>query len=478
MNRKLIIPVIAILAITACTEQSKKIETPRKKSVLTSSVNPIQVKVNDEMLYEHWTIDPTLDLDVCPIECEGAKNKVTFEAGGESVSFNVSINDTIDFDVLHNGDTAHTRIVGVLPNATFTEEYIKENSGKVKIAIPEVSELANILVALHPEAETDWNMTDSKSNYYKRVKKHFQPHLDHPMMDTIQKYITGLRPVSETDTLFSDQSYMYYYALKMNACAYHFDGDRKIANDGYIREMAYGWNAFDPMKDIELMEDFAKKSNFKAFYEANQPYYDSLLVTYEQLNPIGQMQRWLDQKFGFTYGNYAIYFSPLVYGAHSTQNFSKGDFNQSIMFIAKAEMDEKYTPVMNELLESRVVFTEIDHNYVNPVSDKYLKEINEVFADRDFWAEGEKSDMYNNPYKVFNEYMTFGVYTLYVNDHYDQKELLAFLPKMEDMMVGRGFYRFESFNRELLKKYQENTSISMDDLYQHMFKWCSEQQNN
>ncbi len=40
-------------------------------------------------------------------------------------------------------------------------------------------------------------------------------------------------------------------------------------------------------------------------------------------------------------------FSPLVYGAHSTQHFSDKNFNQTFMFICSAEFDSEYSKVMN-----------------------------------------------------------------------------------------------------------------------------------
>jgi hypothetical protein len=259
----------------------------------------------------------------------------------------------------------------------------------------------------------------------------------------------------------------------MNACAYVYDKKGKIKNNGFVKEYAKGWNSFDPMKDVAIFEDFAKKSNFREFYKNHKTYYDDLIKTYNQLNPISKMQNWLDQKFGFGYGSYVVYFSPFVYGAHSTQNIQSNGFTQSFMFIAKAEMDKAYSNVMNELLESRRVFTEIDHNYVNPISDKYLARINKSFSNRDIWAKGEATSMYNNPYAVFNEYMTWAVYSMYVNDNYLQKDLEEYLPKVEKQMEdSRGYIAFKKFNRTLLEKYQQNPSITMNDLFEFILNWA------
>jgi hypothetical protein len=243
----------------------------------------------------------------------------------------------------------------------------------------------------------------------------------------------------------------------MNACAYEFDKNGKIKNNQIVKEFAKDWYPFDPMKDIKVFEDFAKKSNFRMFYKNHKLYYNNLIATYNQLNPISKMQNWLDKKFGFGYGSYVVYFSPFISGAHSTQSFESNNFNQSFMFIAKAEIDKKHSPTMNELLESRVVFTEIDHNYVNPISDKYLERINKSFSKREKWAKGEQTSAYKVPYMVFNEYMTFAVYSLYVQDNYSKDDLIEYLPKLENQMEeSRGFNNFKKFNRKLLEKYEEN----------------------
>lgn len=359
-------------------------------------------------------------------------------------------------------------------NVVFSEKYIQEHKGKTKVEIPEVSELVNIIMALHKDAEKEDNMFDTKTVYYQQVKSHFIPYKEHPIIDTIQKYITDLKHFEEHNMyMFSRESYGYYFALKMNACAYRFDEKGNIRNNGVIREIAKGWYMFDPMKDIALLEDFAKKSNFRKFYKDNKPYYDSLITTYNQLNPIQKMQSWLDKKFGFGYGSYAVYFSPLVNGAHSTTKFDDNDFNQTLMFICKAEMDSRYTPVMNELLESRVVFTEIDHNYVNPVSDTFIDKINHSFSNREKWAVGDITNAYDNPYKVFNEYMTFAVYSLYVYENYAKEELSAYLPMLENQMADRrGFVKFKDFNRTLLEKYEQNTDITMPALYDYILDWA------
>lgn len=434
----------------------------------------LSINLNDKLLINNWTLTPSLNPDILEVDCFKKTNKVVLYDQSDSIVFHIKKGQTIDFKIITpDKQTANTRIIGVIPNANFTQKYIDENKGRVIIAIPEVSELANILMVLNKDAEIDKNMFDTQTDYYKKVKAYFSPYTKHPMIDTIQKYISGLRDMEGAPyRMFSNEAYGYYYHFKMNACTYRFKGKNKIVNNGYIRDMGKGYSSVNPMKDLKLIADFAKKSNFRKFYADNKPYYDTLLATYRQLNPIDKMQKWLDKRFGFTYDNYSIYFSPLIWGAHSAKAFDEPNFKQTFMFVARADFDEKIPRTINELSESRVVFTEIDHNYVNPVSDKFIDRINPIFSNRAKWAAREITNQYNTPYKVFNEYMTFAVYSLYILDNYGEQNLYEFLPIMETQMQdGRGFSEFKAFNRALLAMYQKDKNVKIEQLYQQILDW-------
>lgn len=448
------------------------------QKVFHTNEKNLSIKVNGKVASKSWSLNPTIKPDVFMAEVSNKKNIVTYSDGKDSIQFKLKKNEVIDFLVIQNQkDTAYQQIKAMEPNVAFTKAYIKKYQGKTEVAIPEVSELVNILMALHPDAEKEINMFDTKTEYYKRVKEYFKPYMNHPAMDTIQKYITGLTYIEDYEgNMFPMKSYRYYYALKMNACAYDFDKNGKIKNKGFINQMAKGYLAFDPMKDVKVFEDFARVSNFRAFYKENQPYYTELLNTYDKLNPIQKMQNWLDKKFGFGYGSYAVYFSPLIYGAHSTTRFEDKGFNQTIMFIARADFDTALSSIENELKASRVVFTEIDHNYVNPVSDTFLKQINTALSNRKKWAKPTITDAYPNPYTVFNEYMTWGVYSLYINDNFSKEDVEKYLLDINEVMTTRrGFSKFEEFNSVLLNKYKENPNIKITDLYSYMLDWCTEQ---
>lgn len=358
------------------------------------------------------------------------------------------------------------------PYAYFSAEYIAKYDNKSIIDIPEVSELVNIIMALHIDAEKEDNMFDVSTRYYKQAKLYFQPFIQHSIIDTVHNNITDITLLEDYNiNVFSEESYNFYYNLKMNACSYYFDENDNIVHNGAVKNFRGGENLVN--KYLNLIEDFSKKSNFRKFYRDNKAYYDTLISTYKRLNPVQQMQTWLDEKFNYSYGSYVIYFSPLVNGAHSARFFNEGEFKQAFMFVCPIEPNSEINPLDDEIISSRPLFTEIDHSYVNPLSDKYHQSIEIAFSNKEKWAAKSITDYYNNQYKIFNEYMTFAIYTLYVYDNYPKEHLFSYLPVIENQMVElRGFIKFKDFNRALLEKYKIDRTIKMAELYEYILDWA------
>ena len=436
------------------------------QEVLRSNVETIQYVIDGD-IHDGWRIAPEISPDRLPVECE-QEVEVKFITDIDSIAFKVKEGDTIQFYVLWNGrDSALTEIVGVPKNVHFSDEYIAAHQGKLEVEIPEVHELANIMVALSDIGQQDSNMVDMTTNYYQEMMAHFSPFADHPAIDTMNNNITGV---------FDNDSYYYYYSLKMNACGYLFDSEGKIVDDGIIHFMGFQGFADPFLTNTPLFEDFARQSNFRDFYQTHQSYYDSLLTIYRQLNPIDQMQNWLEDKFNMKYGNYRVTFSPLVGGAHSTQRFSDNGFKQTVMFVCRAEPSPRYNAAVNEMRDSRVVFTEIDHNFVNPISDQYAAQIDLAMEDRSKWVKEDAASAYSSPYAVFNEYMTWAVFSMYCIDYFEEEDVAQFIDQMEDQMVdSRGFKNFAAFNQHLISLYEPNRDLPIQTLYEEMLAWCEGQ---
>jgi hypothetical protein len=360
----------------------------------------------------------------------------------------------------------------------FPEEYMEKNNGNIQFDIPETYELANIIWALSPSGKraTDLN---KEGEYYEKVVNYFKPYMNHPIF----------KKLDFPDSLYADK----YYEFRENSFAFNFQqrqlgsSSTKLLFNGpyyyvYGSEMADS-SLFGKLK--ALVEDFASKSKFRQFYKAYSNYYKKEIRRETELLPVRQMWHWLEKEFPDTkYNSYRIVFSPLISGSHSTQRyftFNKTDwFGENVMFICGTDRYDKRPELSGkerEGLMSGIVFTEIDHNYVNPVTNKYAKLVDSIFSNRSIWAKhGNSSDYYSNPVSVFNEYMTHATFCLYIMDSYVKSNSDYVINNREELMVNRrNFIRFKEFDRELMRIRQEHKDLKVVDLYPFILEWCKRQ---
>ncbi|MFQ6083019.1 MAG: DUF4932 domain-containing protein [Candidatus Aminicenantia bacterium] len=338
--------------------------------------------------------------------------------------------------------------------AHYTQEYIEENKGKVIVEIPEVYELANIAIAI-----TDYGLNSpyrvyKKGEYYERVLKHFLPFKKHPLISKIE---------------FSDEKLSLYFSFRENSACYIFKNDSIIQGGVYPYTWAWSPNLFK--KHVKLIEDFAKVSQFSKFYRDNLPYYKKQIRKYKEKVPIKKMWTWLEKNFPNRYNCYKIIFSPLIYASHSTKRFEDEDFREIVMFVSGPEIyKNKYSGKVEEGLLSRVVFTEIDHNYVNPITNQYLERVNKVFSNVEKW---NKQSGYPFPFLIFNEYMTWAVFTLYAYDNYEREDFEKINQRVVKTMVNsRKFVLFKQFNDKFLELYlNRKKDETIPDLYPKILGW-------
>ena len=142
------------------------------------------------------------------------------------------------------------------------------------------------------------------------------------------------------------------------------------------------------------------------------------------------------------------------------------------MFVSgPGSLENKDFTEVREGLFSRVIFTEIDHNYVNPITKKYSNKVSEAFSDIDKW---NKQNSYRNPERTFNEYMTWAIFSLYAYDNYEKEDFEIINEKMIKQMVNsRKFVLFEQFDMKLLELYSSREKEQkISDLYPIVLDWA------
>ena len=360
----------------------------------------------------------------------------------------------------------------------FPADYMEKNKGNIQFDIPETYELANIIWTLSPSGQRATDLY-KEGDYYKKVRAYFKPFLDHPIFKRLD---------------FPDSVYANtYYNFRENSFAFNFQqptsgslNTKLLFNGPYY--YVYGDELADSSlfgKLKPLVEDFALQSKFRQFYKNNLAYYTSAIRRQKELLPVRQMWSWLEDQFPNTrYQSYRVVFSPLIGGSHSTQRYSTYNktewFSENVMFICgtgRYDSVQSFTEKQREGLMSGIVFTEIDHNYINPSTSKYTKQVDSIFSRRGIWAKhGNNSDFYGTAESVFNEYMTHAAFCLYVLDTYDKPTADLVIEKREELMVNRrNFIKFREFDRELIKLRQEHKGVKVVELYPLILEWCRQQ---
>lgn len=443
---------ILILPFFSCKTSTEKARTYQ----LETQSKDVQISFNGQLF------PFTIEEDNINFPYTGKTNQVKFISKTDSISFNLNPKDKIPVKfIVNKKDTIQAVAVGSIKPVEYTDEYIKENEGKYKVLSPRVHELVNIAVALTDIAEKDNNMVP-KNEYYKKVIAYFKPYKNHSLIKELNKHITEV---------FGSSTYDYYYNIRMNANMYSFENE-KIVNKSPFYRMGFGSTNL-VSKLLPKLEDFAKESNFNTFYDQNKEYYQSLIDDYYRLVPIDKMWKWVEKKFPQRHNSYKIYFSPLVGGAHSTQKFTDNGFSETAMYVNAPILSDKYSDKEKEAILTRVVFTEIDHNYVNPTTDEF-KEINTLLQPLSCWNSGKQS--YDSSYATFNEYMTWAVFTLYLYDNFDTEVFEKRNEKEANFMAnGRGFTKFKEFNNFVLDWYKNNSDASLKELYPPVIEWIKQQ---
>jgi hypothetical protein len=365
---------------------------------------------------------------------------------------NYPFRQLIKIPIASNRDTALCILRFQAVGANFSDSYVEKASGEYVIDLPEMYELANIILFLSKCSELTGNQPET--DYANSVKKHFRKYGSHKLIQVLSNNCSN-------EALWS-----VYYGFRENSLCFGFDKEGNIQyNQPYksVRWDNSGLYGGQFRNMLYLIQDFVEKSNFRAFYRENLYYYSNLIKREYELFPINDMWTWLEAAFPQRFDSYKIIFSPLITGSHSTQKFQKGllltpSFKECIMFINSSEQVDglEISEKLKEGLRSGIVFTEIDHNYVNPTSKKHINAIKELIRDKGFWASKKAQQNYSSEYLIFNEYMTHALFCLYVQEKYDSKTGKDIIERRIQLMKRRGFLQFEAFNSILLAMMGEN----------------------
>ncbi len=358
------------------------------------------------------------------------------------------------------------------PTVTIEDEYINT----VSLEIPKVYELMYIACSLTETFKQDENFISKRTpKYYADVQNHFGSYDQHPLVTLLE------------DKLKNNAYSQVQPAIRLFALNYDLEQDNSLKENEIFHVNPLLIKLFKSKifyyPDYKAqIEDFAKKTNFHQFYTDHNQHYNLLKIKYLKLCNIDRMWTWMEDRFPEKYDSYRIIFSPLTGGFHNTLPGLQdpiSNLKQTWMFVSPPSKTNLDTLSQEELevLSSKVereVFTEIDHNYVNPISDKYRTKIEEAIPDYRQW--NHQKNGYRSSMSTFNEYMTWAIFSLYALENYQPEQIEKILSVQEAFMVERRkFIHFKTFNRELIRLYEDQRAktgkIELETLYSPILKW-------
>ncbi|WP_460953314.1 DUF4932 domain-containing protein [Spirosoma litoris] len=326
-------------------------------------------------------------------------------------------------------------LAGALPN------------GSNPVRLSETYELANVILALTDYGKTDpWEVAQN-SDYYQEVRAHFDQYAHHPLLVKVN---------------YSREKWESYLSFRTDAYAFSFDN-----NNHLIRRINFQANkGFNPFEEqLSLVDDFVKTSGFRQFYREHLPYYQRLATAYLQSQRYEEMLHFLETELGKReeLTSYAIALSPLV-GRMNCHRVVAGvgtDFITLPTFLLTGKAVNKATP--EEIASgTHMLFTELDHAFVNPLTEQYRALLRSSFTITR-WDAG--SGYETDSVATFNEYMTWAVYDLYVQTYFPDVAAKVCLDWALQNDT-RGFFASSVFNWELTRLYNaRRPGQTLNDLY-------------
>jgi hypothetical protein len=348
--------------------------------------------------------------------------------------------------------------------ANFDADYIAVHKDGVFIEVPEVSELAFVIVALTDYSDHNkWHIY-KESAYYNDVIKHFGKYKDEAI---VRKFDAAINRYED-----------FVLAFEIETYSYEFDSDNFIKRKkNFKSEAIAGINLVNPY--IDEMQAFADKTNFRAFYKAHQSTYDAQIAYYRDTANFPKMVDWCETNFpNNEYDAFRIIFSPLTYANQSTLTVSNNGFSEPHLNVNYPYFNKKITE-STDIRRTPYVFTELNHNFIGPEVEKYKDRIKTIFKDRSKWQDlnNKTTSSYKKPLDVFEEYMNWALVSLwYLDNSTNEDQTNEYISDMENTMVkGRGFTQFVGFNQEFIRLYKaKQPAETVASLFPKIIDWCEQ----
>ena len=467
-----------VLAVAVAVASWAAVAPAQQDLPVVEATRPVvSVRVGDTLYKDSWQLAPETKPDVYEADLvNGMSQPVAFITDVDSIRFEVEENRSYDFIIRHGSDRCLTRIVGrrFIPAAVFDAEYQAAHRGRISVLAPEVYELVNVAIAMTPTGLANRNLVYHDSDYYAAMRNWFDPYRDDPVLGAL-------------DSVLLHSIYLYAN-LKMNGYAFEFDRDGRIVQSRIYDRTAFPSERRNSLRPfLGQLQSFADRSKFRAFYAQHKPTYAAQVAFYADTADVEAMRAWLDRNFPGSsgYDSYKVIFSPLVaYNQSATWMESNGfrELQAHVNYPYAQDVPRRTGGVAlsreaETILRGDIVFTELNHGYINPEADRYAERVLRAISRRDLWVDPVHGPGYYGGISLFNEYMNWGLVSLRVIDTVPPGEQQTLITTVDDMMTkARGFPRFREFDTFLVGLYRRRKAgQTVADLYPAIIEWFEKQ---
>ncbi len=354
------------------------------------------------------------------------------------------------------------------PRATFTPAYQAAHRGQIEPTVPDVYEMVTIAIALTANVAANPGRVPTQTDYYRSVAAHFEPMRRHPF-------------VLELNRQLDAEPILTYIRLKLNAYAFAFDArSRIVRSDVYDRiDDEHTVNPLTPL--MPLMQSFADQSGFRSFYAAHTALYDEQIEFFRTQTDAPDMWNWLRTQFPGVapYDGVKIVLSPLAGNIQNEASFESNGYRELQLHLNfPYNINPDISPEGNRVWRGTLLFGEMNHGFINPHAERHRAGIDAAIGRRAIWTGPANAAAYPDDLAVFNEYLNFGVITLYHRDRMNAADGTVARRRIDTIMVeNRGFLKFAEFDaflRELYGRRSDGQTVA--DLYPQIIDWFAAQE--
>jgi hypothetical protein len=438
---------------------------------LKTTKDTLDIRIGTRFVKGAWSLSPETRPDILTVSALAGKSEtVVFISDLGQQSFTIRAGQSVDFNIIKGDVVCWTRVTVVryVPAAIYDATYRQQNRGKVAASVPEVYELINIVIALTQEGESSDGLVYKASSYWKEVQTAFGSYRNDALVTAINVLIKA------------DNS--AYFRLKMNGNAFEFNSQGRIVNRKLYDRTGFSGSVVNDLREfLPELERFAKATKFRAFYRAHRQLYASQCQFFLKDANLGAMRDWLQSRFpskkAFDFVD--VIFSPLVYGNQSTTWFESNGFRTlqpHVNFPYEKDAANLTPPLDAKSLavsRGKIVFTEMNHGYLSPESDKNSEAILRATDKIEGWLGKGMRGAYSGT-AVFDEYMNWALISLWALDTvpYEAERIAAIVAAV---MKRREFLRFAEFQPFLIEIYKNRKpGQTISSLYPSIIAWFNQ----